>query len=112
MSGWVELGIGTGASFVVSFEAPMCREQVVVGTDGIVVLDNHFPGPDRQGVISILRPDGGRDEVSHAGANAYERMVSAFAAEATGEVRSGLVPDRLHPPRPPAGSPPPCQFRF
>ncbi len=106
MSGWVELGIGTGASFAVSFEAPMCRRQVVVGTEGIVDIDNHFPGPERQGVISILRPDGTREDVSHAGANAYERMVSVFPAEAAGEVPPAWSPtdsirlahltDRLH----------------
>ena len=111
MSGWVELGIGTGASFAVSFEAPMCRRQVVVGTDGIVDIDNHFPGPERQGVISIVRPDGTRDEVYHAGANAYERMVTAFAAEAAGDVpRPGPRPTpSASPPRRP---PPPGQLRF
>ena len=107
MDGWVELGVGTGASFTVSFEAPRCRHQIVVGTDGIVAIDNHFPGPERPGVISIVRPDGSRDEVDHAGANAYERMVAAFAR---GRRRRapGLDPDRVHPPahltRPPPRS--------
>jgi D-xylose 1-dehydrogenase (NADP+, D-xylono-1,5-lactone-forming) len=106
MSGWVELGAGSGASFTVSFEAPNRRTQTVVGTGGVVSIDNAFPGPDRPGAITILRPDGSRDDVSHAGANAYERMVTAFADEATGattpawpstaSIRLAHLLDRLH----------------
>ncbi|MET0459102.1 MAG: Gfo/Idh/MocA family oxidoreductase [Ilumatobacteraceae bacterium] len=84
MSGWVDVGRGVGASFTVSLDAPGCRHQVLVGTDGVVAIDNHFPGPQRPGTITVTRRDGTRDEVDHAGANAYERMVSAFVAEATG----------------------------
>ncbi|HEU4842122.1 MAG TPA: Gfo/Idh/MocA family oxidoreductase [Ilumatobacteraceae bacterium] len=85
MDGWVALG-AWGASFTVSMAAPGRRNQTVIGRDGVVVVDNHFPGPERPGVLTVVRADGSRDEVEHAGANAYERMVSAFAAEAAGDV--------------------------
>ncbi len=85
MSGWVELGLGFGASFVTSCEAPLRRYQEVVGTEGTVVVENHTPGPERSGALVVQRRDGSRDEVPHQGANAYERMVTAFVAEATGE---------------------------
>lgn len=85
MSGWVELGAGFGASFVTSCETPPRRYQEVVGTEGTVLVENHTPGPERAGALTVQRRDGSRDEVSYAGANAYERMVSAFVAEATGE---------------------------
>jgi predicted dehydrogenase len=84
-SGWVELGPGFGASFVTSCEAPPRRYQELVGTDGAVQIDNHTPGPERSGALTVTRRDGNRDEISYAGANAYERMVSAFAAETEGE---------------------------
>ncbi len=86
MSGSVVLAGDATASFVVSYEAPARRQQVLTGTGGLVVIDNHVPGPERPGSFSVLRPDGSREEVGHAGANAYERMVTAFAAEAAGEV--------------------------
>ena len=84
MDGWV--GMGTwGASFTVSVAAPNRRNQTVIGRDGIVVIDNHVPGPERPGSFTVARPDGSRDEIEHAGANAYERMVSAFTTEARGD---------------------------
>jgi predicted dehydrogenase len=85
MSGWVELGPGFGASFVTCIEAPLRRYQEVVGTEGTVLVENPSPGPERPGQLTILRRDGRRDDVPYAGANAYERMVTAFAAEAMGE---------------------------
>ena len=63
-----------------------------VGRDGVVVVDAHFPGPERPGSLTILRQDGSRDEVDHAGANAYERMVTAFAAEAAGDAAPQWTP--------------------
>jgi hypothetical protein len=33
-----------------------------------------------------VRQDGSRDDVDYAGANAYERMLTAFEAEAAGDV--------------------------
>jgi predicted dehydrogenase len=85
MSGWVELGPGFGASFVASCETPPRRYQEVIGTEATIAIDNATPGPERAGSLVLLRRDGTRDEVDHAGANAYERMVTAFVAEATGE---------------------------
>ena len=85
MSGWVELGPGFGASFVACCEAPLRRYQEVIGTDGTVLVENHTPGPERSGHLAVLRRDGTKDEVPFAGANAYERMVTAFVAEAAGE---------------------------
>jgi len=106
MSGWVELGVGTGASFAVSFEAPMHRRQVLVGTNGVIEIDHHVPGPERPGVLTIQRPDGTRDNFPHSGANAYERMVTNFVAEASGDLDPAWSPtdsirlahllDRLH----------------
>jgi xylose dehydrogenase (NAD/NADP) len=84
MDGRVAMG-SWGASFVVSLAAPSRRHQTLVGSEGIVVIDNHFPGPERPGTITISRVDGSRDELEHAGANAYERMLTAFAAEAAGD---------------------------
>jgi D-xylose 1-dehydrogenase (NADP+, D-xylono-1,5-lactone-forming) len=105
MDGWVGVG-SCGASFAVSLVAPLRRNQTVIGRDGVVVIDNHFPGPERPGSFTIVRPDGSRDEVEHAGANAYERMISAFVAEAAGDVepcwdavrstRLAELYDRLH----------------
>jgi predicted dehydrogenase len=83
--GWVAMG-SWGASFTVSLAAPARRQQTVIGRDGIVAIDNHFPGPERPGTLTVVRQDGSRDEVDHAGANAYERMISAFHAEAAGDV--------------------------
>ena len=85
MDGWVAMG-EWGASFTVSLLAPGRRHQTVIGREGLVDIDNHFPGSERPGSFSVLRRDGTRDEVDYAGANAYERMVSAFAAEAAGDV--------------------------
>ena len=85
MSGWVELGAGFGASFVTCCEAALRRYQEVVGTDGTVVIENHTPGPERSGKLAVLRRDGTKDDVPYGGANAYERMVAAFVAEAAGE---------------------------
>jgi len=106
MSGWVELAAGTGSSFTVSFEAPLRRQQVVIGSEGTIVLDPHFPGPERAGDITILRPDSSRDEVPHVGANAYERMIADFVIEANGDappawtptdsIRLAHLEDRLH----------------
>ena len=106
MSGWVELEPGAAATFAVSLDGPARRHQELVGADGAVVVENYMPGPDRPGTIVILRRDGGRDEVGHAGANAYERMVTAFAAEVAGEteprwtatdsIRLAHLLDRLH----------------
>jgi len=106
MSGWVELGIGTGASFAVSLEAPMHRRQTLVGAAGVIEIEHHVPGPERPDVLTIQRPDGSRDNYPHAGANAYERMVSAFVAEAAGDLAPAWSPtdsirlarllDRLH----------------
>ena len=84
-SGWVELGRGFSASFVTCCEASPRRYQEVVGTEGTVVIENPSPGPERPGSLVVQRRDGSRDEVGHAGANAYERMITAFVAEATGE---------------------------
>ena len=94
-----------------SFDAPARRHQEVVGADGAVVIDNYMPGPDRPGTIVILRRDGSRDEVGHQGANAYERMVTAFAAEVAGETEPRWSGHRLDPPGPPPRPPPrgvPC----
>jgi len=106
MTGWVELGAGASATFAVSYEAPNRRSQEVIGTAGVVVIDNHTPGPDRPGAFTVVAPDGSREEVPYAGANAYERMVSAFAAEAAGDtaprwgatesIRHAHLLDRLH----------------
>jgi xylose dehydrogenase (NAD/NADP) len=106
MSGWVELEAGAAATFAVSFDGPARRHQEVVGAEGAVVIDNYMPGPDRPGTIVILRRDGSRDEVGHQGANAFERMVTAFAAEVAGEaeprwtatdsIRLAHLLDRLH----------------
>jgi predicted dehydrogenase len=106
MSGWVELEAGAAATFAVSVDAPSRRHQEVVGTAAAVVVDNYFPGPDRPGTLVLQRRDGSRDEVDHAGANAYERMVTAFAAEVVGEaeprwaatdsIRLARLIDRLH----------------
>ncbi|MFV0306353.1 MAG: Gfo/Idh/MocA family protein [Desertimonas sp.] len=80
-AGWVELGPGFAASFVTCGEAPARRYQEIVGTDGAIQIDNHVPGPERAGAITVTRRDGSRDQIDHGGANAYERMVSAFVAE-------------------------------
>jgi predicted dehydrogenase len=106
MSGWVELGPGFGASFVTCCEAPPRRYQEIVGTDGTVVIDNHTPGPERAGSLVVQRRDGSRDHIDHLGANAYERMVTAFVAEARAEqppawpaqqsIRLALLLDALH----------------
>jgi D-xylose 1-dehydrogenase (NADP+, D-xylono-1,5-lactone-forming) len=106
MSGWVELEKGAAATFAVSFDGPSRRHQEVAGADGVVVIENYTPGPDRPGTIVIQRRDGSRDEVGHAGANAYERMVTAYASEVAGEVeprwratdaiRLAHLLDRLH----------------
>jgi predicted dehydrogenase len=105
MDGWVAMG-GFGAGFAVSLVAPQRRNQTIIGRDGLVVIDGHSPGPERPGVLTVVRPDGSRDDIEHAGANAYERMVTAFVAEASGEavprwtptqsVRLAAVCDRLH----------------
>ena len=89
-----------------SFDGPARRHQEVVGAEGAVVIDNYVPGPDRPGTILILRRDGSRDEVGHQGANTFERMVTAFAAEVAGEleprwtatdsIRLAHLLDRLH----------------
>jgi predicted dehydrogenase len=106
MAGWIDLGEGAAASFAVSYDAPARRAQEVIGTGGIVLIDNLVPGPERPGAFVVARPDGSRDEIAFAGANAYERMVTAFAAEATGEqpprwgaaesIRLAHLLDRLH----------------
>jgi D-xylose 1-dehydrogenase (NADP+, D-xylono-1,5-lactone-forming) len=105
MDGWVSMG-GFGAAFALSMVAPLRRNQTIVGRDGVVSIDSHFPGPERPGSFAIARRDGSRDEVEHAGANAYERMVSAFVAEAAGDaeprwtaarsIRLATLFDRLH----------------
>jgi xylose dehydrogenase (NAD/NADP) len=91
LDGWVAMG-SWGASITVSLAAPGRRHQTVIGRDGMIDIDNHFPGPERPGTLTIVRQDGSRDEVDHAGANAYERMVSAFAAEAAGAVEARWTP--------------------
>jgi D-xylose 1-dehydrogenase (NADP+, D-xylono-1,5-lactone-forming) len=106
MSGWVELETGAAATFAVSFDGPSRRHQEIVGAEGVVAIENYTPGPDRSGTIVIGRRDGSRDEIDHAGANPYERMVTAFAAEAAGEgeprwsaadsIRLAHLLDRLH----------------
>ena len=72
----------------------------------MIEIEHHVPGPERPDVLTIQRPDGSRDNYPHAGANAYERMVTAFVAEAAGDLAPGLEPHRLDPPRPPPRSPP------
>jgi xylose dehydrogenase (NAD/NADP) len=106
MAGWVELDTGAAATFAVSLDGPPRRHQEVVGSEAAVVVENYMPGPDRPGTLVLQRRDGSRDEVDHAGANAYERMVTAFAAEVAGEaeprwtatdsVRLAHLIDRLH----------------
>ncbi|MDQ3469392.1 MAG: Gfo/Idh/MocA family oxidoreductase [Actinomycetota bacterium] len=86
MTGWVEFAPGRSATFAVSCDAPPRRSQEVVGPDGMVLIDAHVPGPDRPGTLVINRRDGGRDDIPFAGANAYERMITAFVAESRGEV--------------------------
>jgi xylose dehydrogenase (NAD/NADP) len=68
MDGWVAMA-GWGASFAVSLVAPVRRHQTVIGRDGIVVIDNHVPGPERPASITVVRPDGTRDEIDHRGAS-------------------------------------------
>ena len=58
MDGWVALGTWVGASFTVSMAAPGRRNQTVIGHDGVVVVDNHFPGPERPGALTVVRADG------------------------------------------------------
>lgn len=106
MTGWAELAPGTAATFVVSCQSPPRRHQELVGTEGTIVIENHIPGPDRPGSLTIGRLDGSRDEVAFAGANAYERMITAFVAECRGEaepvwppeqsIRLATLLDRLH----------------
>ena len=91
MDGWVAMG-SWGASFTVAMAAPFRRHQSIVGRDGVVLVDAHFPGPERPGTLTILRQDGSRDEVDHAGANSYERMVTAFAAESAGHAEPRWTP--------------------
>ncbi len=93
MDGWVAMG-AFGASFAVSMGAPLRRNHTVIGCDGVIVMDSHVPGPERPGSFTIVRDDGSREEVEHQGANAYERMVTAFVAEATGEAAPGWSPAR------------------
>jgi xylose dehydrogenase (NAD/NADP) len=105
MDGWLAMD-GFGAGFAVSMAAPLRRNQAIIGRDGVIVMDSHFPGPERPGSFTVARPDGSRDEVEHPGANAYERMVTAFVAEANGEaeprwtaaqsLRLAILCDRLH----------------
>jgi predicted dehydrogenase len=85
VDGWVALGT-CGASFTVSLAAPVRRHETVIGRDGLVVVENYFPGPERPGTLTVVRLDGSRDEIDHAGANAYERMLTAFEAEAAGDI--------------------------
>jgi D-xylose 1-dehydrogenase (NADP+, D-xylono-1,5-lactone-forming) len=106
MSGWIELTVGTVATFAVSFDAPARRHQELVGADALTVIESVLPGPERPDTLSILRRDGTRDHVDHPGANPYERMVTAFAAEVAGEaeprwtatdsIRLAHLLDRLH----------------
>jgi xylose dehydrogenase (NAD/NADP) len=93
MDGWVAMG-GFGAAFAVSMVAPLRRNHSVIGRDGVVAMDSHVPGPERPGSFTIVRRDGSRDEVEHPGANAYERMVTAFVAEAAGEAPPRWSPAR------------------
>jgi xylose dehydrogenase (NAD/NADP) len=105
MDGWAAMG-PWGASFTVSLAAPGRRHQTVLGAAGVVDIDNHFPGPERPGTLTVVRPDGSRDEIDHPGANAYERMISAFEAEAAGDapprwfatrsIRLATLVDALH----------------
>jgi predicted dehydrogenase len=105
VDGWVAVG-GFGAAFTLSMIAAPRRNHTVIGRDGVVTMDTYFPGPERPGSFTIVRRDGSRDEVEHAGANAYERMVSAFVAEAAGDtearwtaarsIRLARLFDRLH----------------
>jgi len=105
MDGWVAMGTW-GASFTVSLAAPGRRQQTVIGRDGVVAIDNHSPGPERRGTLTVVRQDGSRDDVDHPGANAYERMVSGFAREAAGDaeprwtathsIRLATTVDALH----------------
>ncbi len=85
MDGWVAMG-SWGASFTVSLAAPARRHQTVIGREGMVDIENHFPGPERPGALTVVRPDGSRDEIEHPGANAYERMISAFEPAAAGDI--------------------------
>jgi xylose dehydrogenase (NAD/NADP) len=85
MSGWVELAAGAVGTFAVSFDAPARRHQEVVGSEALTVIESLLPGPERPGTLSLQHRDGTRDQIDHAGANPYERMVTAFAAEIAGE---------------------------
>jgi D-xylose 1-dehydrogenase (NADP+, D-xylono-1,5-lactone-forming) len=106
MSGWVELVPGAVGTFAVSFDAPSRRHQELVGSDALTVIDSLLPGPERPDTLLIQRRDGSREQVDHAGANPYERMVTAFAAEIAGDaesrwsssdsIRLARVCDRLH----------------
>jgi hypothetical protein len=76
----------------VSVAAPNRRNQTLLGAGGLVEVDHHVPGPDRPGSFAVVRPDGSRDEIEHTGANASERMVSAFTAEAAGDAEPKWTP--------------------
>jgi xylose dehydrogenase (NAD/NADP) len=106
MTGWVELMPGAVGTFAVSFDAPSRRHQELVGSAALTVIESVLPGPERPDVLSIMRRDGTREQVDHAGANPYERMVTAFAAEVAGDakprwtatdsIRLARLNDRLH----------------
>jgi D-xylose 1-dehydrogenase (NADP+, D-xylono-1,5-lactone-forming) len=106
MTGWVELAPGAVGTFAVSFDAPSRRHQELVGSDALTVIESVLPGPERPDVLSIHRRDGAREQVDHAGANPYERMVTAFSAEVAGDaesrwtaadsIRLANLCDRLH----------------
>jgi predicted dehydrogenase len=106
MTGWVEVDAGAVGTFAVSFDAPARRHQELVGSDALTVIESLLPGPERPDALTVLRRDGSRAQIDHAGANPYERMVTAFAAEvardveprwtATDSIRLAHLIDRLH----------------
>lgn len=81
MTGFVNWSQGVASSFEVNFHAPEARTLEIVGSTGVLTLeDSHVPGPEKSSRIHITRLDGRTEIVKVPGSNAFTGMADQFRA--------------------------------
>jgi predicted dehydrogenase len=75
LTGWLDFGDGFGGSFTVSFDGPQRQWQQVVGTEGIVAIEQAYVPGRSETTLDVVRRDGRVEQLRCEPGNPYEGLV-------------------------------------
>ncbi len=98
MTGWLDFGAGFQAMFEVSFEAPFRRRQEIVGSDGVLTIDDPVPGPLEPGQPHDRAPRRSARARAHTRRRRVRLDARSVRRRRARRVGAGVRPRRQRPP--------------